>query len=431
MFDNVGVYLFSSQAKDAYCLSPIIDALSKSFSSVSLVSFDAICDDMARFSVEECPVAVFSSMSAYDFAGFIRGGRPFISIGVEHGVAPFKGYSYNHRFLEYDCYISPTKMWADRMAHLHPRYAKKFTHFAYPRLDDLQARVERSRDLDHEAWSGAAPDQRDLVILSWGVDFSALRRMPDREGVVYLVHPSMFKAVRRTSLGRAKILVSDPDTAATLVAGAHRIFGDFSSMTLEAACLNPKTFMFVDRRFYGSDCDLKPTFFDHASAAFGRVESAGFSLPRAHVLNLESLAKALGGEDMPAAAAVRAWAPKTMMPEATRDQSEKAASVIVDVVSALRPEKRLLGTMSPSLIALKAVESAYHEVLGREPDYPAALTHAKNWLESPAAPAAKTISLYNTFAQSAEGKKRWAAGSFHLPQMTLAPMTDPIDEIVK
>lgn len=431
MSDSVGVYLFSSQAKDAYCLSPIVEALSQSFSTVNLVSFESICDDMARFSVEECPVAVFSSVSAYDFAKFIRGGRPFISIGVEHGVAPFKAYSYNHRFLEYDCYISPTKMWADRLARLHPRYAKKFTHFAYPRLDDLQTRVVQNRDVDHEAWGGAAPGQRDLVILSWGVDFSALRRMPDREGVVYLVHPSMFKAVRRTSLGRAKILVSDPDTAATLIAGASRVFGDFSSMTLEAACLNPKTFMFVDRRFYGSDCDLTPSFFDHASPAFGRVENAGFSLPRAHVMDLEGLAKALGGDKMPDAAAVLAWAPGAMMPEATGGQSAKAASIIVDVVAALRPEKRRLGTMSPSLIALKAVESAYHEVLGRDPDYPAALTHAKNWLESPAAPAAKTISLYNTFAQSAEGKKRWAAGSFHLPQMTLATMAGTPGEIVK
>lgn len=277
--------------------------------------------------------------------------------------------------------------------------------------------------MDHEAWGGAASDQRDLVILSWGGDFSTLEQMPDREGIIYLVHPSMVQAVRQASLGRAKILVSDPKTAATLIAGAGRIFGDFSSMTLEAACLNPKTFMFVDRRFYSSDCDLAPAFFDHESTAFGRVESTGYSLPRAHVLDLEGLAKALGGDDVPEDSAVPAWAPQVMMPDVTRGQSAKAASAIVDVVAALRPEKRQFGMMSPSLLALKAVESAYREVLGREPDYPAALAHAASWLENTAAPAAKTISLYNTFAQSAEGKKRWSSGNFQLPQMTLASMS--------
>lgn len=421
MTNSVKAYLFSSEQKDKYCLVPVLDSLAVHFDGVVSVSFDKICEDMAEFSVAECPVAVFSSLSAYDFAKFIRGGRPFISIGLEHGVAPFKGYTYNSRFLEYDCYISPTRMWAERLARLHPRYASKFTHIAYPRIDDLSALVKQTWPV-HPAWGGAIAAQRDLIILSWGVNFSTLRRLPDRAGVVYLVHPSMSKAAARTKLAHARIVVSEPDVAASLVSQAARIFGDFSSMTLEAALLNAHTFMFVDRRFYGSNCDLSPEFFDRSHDGFGRVEHTGFSLPKKFVLDLQGLHDALDGKCPGADAAVASWAPSGLLPDLAGDHGARAAAIIASVAAALWEEKRELACMSPNLLAMKVVDAAYREVLGRQPDYPAALAHARNWLASDAPRPAKTLSLYNTFAQSAEGKRRWEAGNFNLPELKLEPM---------
>lgn len=430
MAKSTSVYLFSSQEKDKYCLDPLVSNLKPYFKDVFSLSFDKICSDMARFSVDECPVAIFSSLSAYDFAKFVRGGRPFVAVGLEHGVAPFKAYTYNPRFLEYDCYVSPTRLWARRLSSLHPRYANKFTEVAYPRMDDLVSRCDRRRGESHSAWSGAQQSERDLVILSWGVDFSTVRRMPDRAGVVYLVHPSIAKAARRTKLKHAKIVVSTPDDAAALIVGANRIFGDFSSMTLEAAVLNPSVYMFVDRRFYGSDCDLNPSFFDRSEAAFGRVEHADCSLPIQRVLDLEGLKRALAGEAVDPEAAVVSWAVEGMLPKATGDQGAQAAALIGRVAAALLPEKRKLATMSPNLLALKAVESAYYDVLGRQPDYPAALSHARNWLNNPAPRPAKTISLYNTFAQSAEGQKRWVAGNFQLPEVRVEAMAGDVSEII-
>lgn len=420
------VYLFSSEKKDRHCLDPIVRHLSEDFDGVYHLSFDKICSDMERFSVEECPVAVFSSLTAYDFAKFVRGGRPFISIGLEHGVAPFKAYTYNPRFLEYDCYISPTHLWAKRLSALHPRYASSFAEVAYPRMDDLVARCEEKRGRAHPAWSSVEPNRRDLVILSWGVDFSTVRRMPDRAGVVYLVHPSMAKAARRTKLSQAKIVVSTPSDAAELIVGAARIFGDFSSMTLEAAVVHPSVFMFLDRRFYGSDCDLKPSFFDRSSAEFGRVEHVEFSLPRDHLLDVDGLKRALLGDVLKPEAALASWAVEGLLPKATGEHGPRVSEVVKRVTEALLPGKRKLAAMSPALLALKTVEAAYYDVLGRRPDYPAALSHARNWLENPAPRPAKTFSLYNTFAQSAEGKKRWEAGNFELPEVRVKSMTDEV-----
>lgn len=421
--NEVPVYLISCEEKDTYCLAPVVEALEALFSSVKLISYDDLGDDMARFSTDICPVGIFSSIVAYDRAKFIRSERPFISIGLEHGVAPFKAYTYNPRFIEYDAYISPTRMWADRLSRVYPRYADKFSRISYPRMNDLKFRLEKNRHSVHEVWSGVPVDLRDLVILSWGVDFDALKQMPDRDGVVYLVHPAMFRAVGRANLERARVIVSEPDVAAALISGAGRIFGDFSSMTLEAACLNANTFMFLDRRFYDSDCDLAPEFFDHDAPGFGRVENTGFSLPREHILDLQGLARVLDGDALAETAGVASWAPAAMMPDVTHDQSASAAAAIADVVSALWPQKRLSGMMSPSLMALKVVDSAYRDVLGRKPDYPAAITHAKNWLDSSAPAPAKTISLYNAFANSAEGQRRWAAGNFLTPQIVIEAMS--------
>lgn len=426
MLDNIKVYLFSAENKDNYCLEPTASHLAREFKSVDVVRSGEICDKMAEFSVDPCPVAIFSSLSAYDYAMFARGGRPFVSIGLEHGVAPFKTYTFNPRFVEYDCYVSPTALWGDRLARLNPRYAKKFENVAYPRLDDLAARIDRQGEDLHPAWGGASPKARDLVIFSWGVEFSALYQMPDRAGVVYLVHPAMAKKAKDVRLQEAQVVVSTPDAAASLIRDANRIFGDFSSMTLEAAAFKERTYMFVDRRFYSTGCDLKPDFFVRDRPGFGRVESTTFSLPAKHVLNFDGLAKALSGKAVPVGGTIRAWAPRGLLPEVTGDHSLRTAQVISQVVRRVWPEKHEFGLMSPSLRAIQTVGSAYKDVLGRRPDYPAAFRHAKNFLENPAALPLKTLSLYTAFAQSPEGKRRWAAQDFQVPRVILEAL--PADD---
>ena len=423
MLKDIKVYLFSAENKDNYCLEPMAAHLAREFKSVDVVRSGEIGDKMAEFSVDDCPVAVFSSLTAYDFALFARGGRPFVSIGLEHGVAPFKTYTFNPRFVEYDCYVSPTPLWAERLARLSPMYAKKFENVAYPRLDDLATRMDRLGDAVHPAWAGVNPKSRDLVIFSWGVDFAALSKMPDRAGVVYLVHPAMAKKAKEARLQEAKVVVSTPDAAASLINGASRIFGDFSSMTLEAAAFKERTYMFVDRRFYSTGCDLKPGFFVRDQPGFGKIESTSFSLPAKHVLTFEGMARALGGKAVPADSAVRTWAPRGLVPAVTGDHSLRTAQMISQVVQRVWPDKQRFGQMSPSLRAVQIVDDAYNNVLGRKPDYPAAFAHAKKLLENPAALPQKTLSLYSTFAQSPEGKRRWAAQDFQVPRVVLEALS--------
>ncbi len=202
-------------------------------------------------------------------------------------------------------------------------------------------------------------------------------------------------------------------------------------MTLEAALLNKQTFMFVDRRFYGSNCDLAPEFFNRQHERFGYIEHTGFALPEAHVLDLERLHEALEGKYPGPEAALPFWAPPGMLPDAAGDHGERTAAMIAHVAAALWKEKRELASMSPGLLAIKVVDAAYREVLGRQPDYPAALTHARNWLTNNAPRPAKTLGLYNTFAQSAEGRKRWEAGNFNLPELKLEPMAGDALKVAK
>lgn len=423
MLDEIKVYLFSSENKDDYCLEPVSSYLKKQFKSVDVVRSGAFCDKIAEFSVDPCPVAIFSSLLAYDFALFARGGRPFVSIGLEHGVAPFKNYTFNPRFIEYDCYISPTALWADRLARLSPMYANKFQHVAYPRLDDLADRIQAENSDAHSAWRGVNPKSRDLVIFSWGLDFSSLRQMPDRAGIVYLVHPAMAAKAKDVSFQAAQVVVSTPAAAASLLHGAHRVFGDFSSMTLEASAFNERTYMFIDRRFYTTGCDLKPEFFIRGNAGFGKIEDTPFRLPEKHVLSFDGLAKALDGKAVSSSDAIRAWAPRGLLPVVTGDHGSRAGRIVADVVRRVWPEKYKFGRMSPSLRAIQIVEGAYKDVLGRTPDYPAAFTHAKKFVENPDPLPLKTLNLYIAFAQSPEGKRRWAAQEFQVPRVILEALS--------
>lgn len=417
MVDISDIYLFSSESKDRYCLSPLEGALSK-FGRVSSVSIDQMCSRIDQFATDRLPLAVFSSLSAFYAAKFIRGDRKFIALGMEHGAAPFKGYTYDPHFLNYDCYISPTEMWAERLRLLYPESVDKFSTSAYPRLDDLKARIDRVSGDPHGAWSGAQAPARDLVIFSWGADLDALTALPDRAGIVYLVHPSMRAAAERSRLERAKVVVSSPDAAAQLIAEAHSIYGDFSSMTLEAAVLKRRTFMFLDRSLYTSDCDLKASFFDRASSEFGVIEHAAFRLPADDVFDVDGLFSALNGEQV-CVQPVQAWAPLELLPKLSGEESARAASVVGNLLSTVQESGPSFAEPHDNMIALKAVERAYRDVLGRGPDYPAALKHARTFAANAAPLPIKTLNLYSSFGNSAEAQRRWNASRYRMPRVSI------------
>ncbi|MBD7941386.1 hypothetical protein [Brevundimonas guildfordensis] len=417
MPDIANIYLFSSESKDRYCLSPLESALAK-FGRVGSVSIDRMCSGMEQFATDCFPLAVFSSLSAFYAAKFIRGDRRFVALGMEHGAAPFKGYTYDPHFLNYDCYVSPTEMWAERLRLLYPGDADKFLTSAYPRLDDLKARIDQVSGDPHGAWSGAPALARDLVIFSWGANLDALTALPDRAGIVYLVHPSMRAAAERSRLERARVVVSAPDSAAKLIAEAHSIYGDFSSMTLEAAVLKQRTFMFLDRDLYTSDCDLKASFFDRSSSDFGVIEHAGFRLPADDVLDVDGLFAALNGGQVHVQPVV-AWAPLKLLPKLSGQESARAASVVGSLLGAIKESGPSFAAPHDNMIALKAVERAYRDVLGRGPDYPAALTHARAFAASAAPLPVKTLNLYSSFGNSAEAQRRWNASRYRMPRISI------------
>lgn len=411
--------MFSTEPKDRYCLEPLFSELKSRFDNVKFIDRGDFGDDVGLFSKDSCPVIIGASLFAIDFANFVRSGRPYISIGIEHGVAPFKQYTIKPQFLEYDCYISPTRLWAERLAKHFPRYADKFAHHAYPRMGDLQARVSRGTRERHPAWKNAPNGQKDLVLFSWGINFEALNDLADREGVVYLVHPAMAHLVARSRLQHASIVVSTPDDAANLIATADRIFGDFSSITLEAACLRPDTFMFVDRALYISGCDLEENFFNRLHSDFGLIPLTQHRLPIDKVLDFGGLSDALKGGAVDTESAVTNWAPAGLLPSEPELQASRTAEIVAQVVQQYYPARLEFAKKAPSLQALEIVTKAYREVLGREPDYPALWTHAKNFVDNTSPLPLKTLNLYNSFAQSPEARRRWGARSFKAPDISV------------
>lgn len=396
----------------------MVEALAPRFGQVLNFSLDNLSGVAERFVKDAFPVAVFTSLHAYQVSLLMRTGRPFVAIGLEHGVAPYKAYTYNEHFLDYDAYISPTELWRDRLIKLFPDRAETFTGVAYPRFDDLADRFAQVGDQVHAAWRGAGPEDRDLVILSWGVNFEALVERPDRPGLVYLVHPAMARNAAAVQLAGAEIVVSTPQDATVLLANAQRVFGDFSSMTLEAAVLKPQTFMFIDRQLYMSDCGMLSSFFDRGDTEFGRVPQTQLRLPIEHVLSLEGLRAVLMGQEAVASeAAIGAWSDISILPTNIEKQAHKAA-VLIEAAAKSRIKKgKRFKTLTPEFEAVKVVGQGYRQILGREPDPVGLLHHVDILISKLGLGPVGVLAMYASMAQSQEAQARWQTGTYRVTNL--------------
>lgn len=422
---DIDVFLVMVQDKDRYCLEPLTDALSKVFRSVSLAGTETLgpeIDDLARAT---CPVVISSSLFALEFVRFLRAGQPFLSIGVEHGIAPFKGYSFSEKLLEHDMYIAPTALWADRLKVRNPGRASRLALGGYPRLDTLAGlRAAQAKAGDTGPyWPGVPDGERKLVILSWGLRPLEVSKLPDREDVVYLVHPAETRKAPKITFKRSKVVVSDPESAAALLAHADQAFGDFSSMTLEACALGVPTAMFLIRDLYIPKYDLPDAFFDRADPAFAGIPHTKHQFKPADILDADGLnaalnrtGKAKGGK----AHTINAQLPAGILPP-----EGSSADTIADIVRSvvLRDYAERVRT-TPAINRagiLRFVTSLYHEILGREPEQAGLMHHARALAAYDKPDPMRAAQMMVTFASSPEGQKRWASGEHDWPEVVIPP----------
>lgn len=441
-FQMTEIFLVSSENKDKYCLDPIADNLEREFGNCRNVniSYDNILaggSQLDALAASLCPVVVCASLFSLDMTRLIRGAAPFISIGIEHGLAPFKSYTFNPRFLEYDTYLAPTELWGNRLKALYSPASDKVQIGGYPRLEVLRELRDTKRKTGEVAdipfWQGVSSGKRKLVVLSWGIDEKSISSLPDSAEIVYLLHPVEAKRAAMISFSNASIVVSTPEIAATLLAHADMVAGDFSSMTFEAAHLGLPTFFFICRELYRSNCDMSAGFFQRGSNEFAYIPHTAHQFAPDAILDKAGLLRLLTENAPPATDGSISTAglnqmPAGLLPPAGKDSRLLITEAIRTIMNKEYPVRAPSGsvpakTQHHRLGSIRFLLNAYRQVLGRDAD----LGGLRHYLEKfEASPEPTPLIAFRTllnFAQSPEGKNRWEKAQFNWPEVQMPLLT--------
>jgi len=375
-------FLVSYEAKDRLCLETFGPGLADAGARVR--SLDIYQElgwsdgaTLRAFLDSPFPVAVIASVSAGDVLRTLRPPDTFLCIGVEHGFAPFKRYTYGRSLLQADYYLAPTRGWAERLVRLHPDQRAKVRLGGYPKLEAMRQLVGTALPTaDDEAPSGQSGKM--LVILSWGVDQAALSRLPDHGFIDYLLHPADRHKVSADCLTQARVHVSRPELTMRLIADAEAIVGDFSSLTLECLYLGKPVHFLFDRSLYAGACDVDEEFLDRESAEFGRIPFSAERILPACTMDAEAFRQAIDADGDLVAFQARAplarFPVSFMPPEPGANQHCGVAEMlkIVEEETARRAALPVAGTARADSRAVlndvKLITRIYHSALGRAPD---------------------------------------------------------------
>jgi tetratricopeptide (TPR) repeat protein len=315
----------------------------------------------------------------------IRPRESFTAIGIEHGIAPFKKYTYSRELLSSNYYLAPTRGWARRLVHLYPEERAKIRLGGYPKLDALKDRMFDATS-KNGGYQGVTRGNRILVILSWGVKDDAFNILPDFECIDYLLHPSDKRIASNVQLRDARLHISSPDVTQDLIRDASLVVGDFSSLTLECICLNKHVIYMIDRSIYSGDCDIGSNFFQADAAEYGCVPESNYRIPLAGSITASDLARLVdiyGAEiEKYKKATVKAEFCSEFLPPNFADNREICAKEIFDLSQIPSASSKIAQDYRRSDIvdAMCFIYGAYRGALGRFPD-PGGLRHYLQKLE--------------------------------------------------
>jgi hypothetical protein len=429
-----GIFLVSSESKDSYCLDPIENALTSRFDVVHSINFfdDLTCNNGAllRYFVEaRFPAVIISSSVTIDLLSLIRPRETFLCLGVEHGIAPFKAYTYGKHLLSSDFYLAPTQGWAERLARLYPDERSKIRIGGYPKIEVIREHIERAKSY------ADGQSNRILVILSWGLDENAFKLLPDLEFIDYLLHPASHRLQNKITLSNAKIHISNPDITCGLISSASLIIGDFSSLTLECIFLDRHVVFLVDRSIYVSNCDMDEGFFDSSSSFFGVIPESRSRMAIENAITATDFADLVSrfGNDVDGF--------KGCTQRATFDQAflpadhDNAALCVDEISKLLRIAEAWAGAgrhakevASGIIDSMCFISSSYQTFLRRPADRSGLTHYLRRMAELSGGALERAVSVWHEISRSSEARRRKSSDQGELPRIYFprAVIDDPV-----
>ena len=406
-------FLVAIESKDDACLRALHQWLQPHIPNINLLRiFDEMqkpnCGLLGELLLSRQPVVITAYVEASRVIRALRPSDTMITIEVDHGIAPFKKYSWSKALLESDYYFAPTELLRTRLAELYPEQKQKIFLGAYPRLYELKDRIKQQiTEAQIEAagvsqWHSQA--KRQLVVLSWGVKSEALKAMPDDPSIAYLLHPADARTLGEKLFLHAKIVASDQKYTPELIGAATHIYGDHSSLTLEICALDIPVYLFLARTLYRDDYDVENTIFDPRSPEFAIIPHTNLKLSPQQVMNAAELSDALSGKT-PAKATLQI--PLGMRPKSQDHQGLfRLLDRTVGARKKLNPIKP--GEMHRTINSIKVIYALYQNVLNRRPDLPGLLHYVERLAGCSAYDEGwgdRIAAMMSVFTNSSEAKK--------------------------
>lgn len=301
------IYVAYKLDKEKYALGQLIEKIKEKGIEVKELNFSnslLTCDleikntsNIEDFISCDCPIVLNSYTETYDSLHETRGNDNFVSVSIEHGISPFKKYSYSKEHLRNKYFFASTKTIAERLQNLSNA---PFTCIlsGYPQLHTRKDKISSLNKSEIRSKYGF--DENDTIVTiftSWDFNPSLISQLPDKHGIVFILHPDT-KVSDFTKPEFTKVLISNNDNINELISISNYHIGDVSSITLECAALKIKTLMIVDSCLY-SDllCDIDADFFKKDSQNFLKVPGTNTFLDERQVITFDQLKTCLSSKD--------------------------------------------------------------------------------------------------------------------------------------
>lgn len=361
------IFFLACEEKDVMSLLPVWQAVSQTRPDANFCTFGFTSDHsnsvLERIIAARFPLIVAASPASVD--RILRSLRPrwsFWLIGVEHGISPFKEFTYSSAFLIYDDYFAPSRLWLDRLQKIYPSAKTRFHLGDYPKANSFSQIEKRYIDLEK---NDQIKDSNVLVILSWGLREDAFFSLPDQENITYLLHPGQAEFQESIPFIRASVLWSKGELATKLVGEADVVFGDLSSLTFEVA-LARSTYLFMSNDLYIDNYDIDPNILDPQSALFGCVPGTDYSVDRQFILSLDELKRALCIGELKDKLPL-SFEP-VLMPHLQQSDRQMTVEGIINLAKISETLHEKLGAAPFEARLVRFVRASYRAILGREPD---------------------------------------------------------------
>lgn len=405
------IFFLATEEKEYTALFPLYAEMSElNTRTYFLKFFDAAVDASSVFSLfleNSFPIVVAATPSSLHYVSVLRPRWSYTAVGCEHGISPFKKYTYSPVFLDYDYYLAPTDLWLTRLQTLYPNRKTRFYQGDYPRLEELR---EKSKNIEISGIINYIPkyilDKKEkiqLVIFTWGINEKILQSMPDKVGIIYLLHPAQKEFLKDVSFKNACIVISNQNITPKLIGFSDIIFGDLSSLTIEAASIKKDTYLVLDGSLYTEDHDFDDGLMDRNSPRYATVPETDVRIGDEYILSLEDLRMCLEQERIDEAFRALSLDDRLLPPKRS-DKLSLCAEKLISLAKRDDDSDKNHEEKKYQKECIAFLVDSYRLVLNRDPDHVGLEAYMRVMKETQETPLVTGLTILLALARSDEGR---------------------------